>query len=100
MTTTIFDTWSHSTTTSSPTPTITGGQSTNPSSGKQIRTVVNPVYHLYLQLVDGKPQLGPESKSGYFVYGTTVALVMADGSKLYLNVGTSSTSYKVRQLDV
>ncbi|PVG04888.1 hypothetical protein CPB86DRAFT_803597 [Serendipita vermifera] len=82
-------------TSTAPTTTVTGGQSTNPSDGKQIRTVVPPVYHLYLQLINGKPLLGPEATSGYFVYGTTVALVMADKSKLYLNVDTSvSTSYK------
>jgi hypothetical protein len=57
---------------------------------------VSQVYHLYLQLINGKPLLGPEATSGYFVYGTTVALVMADKSKLYLNVDmTPSTSYKV-----
>ncbi|KIM34247.1 carbohydrate-binding module family 1 protein [Serendipita vermifera MAFF 305830] len=86
-----------------PTPTVTptgtgtntAPQSTNSSAGKQIRTNQTPVYHLYLQNIGGKPRLGPEATSGYFVYGTTVGLVMADGSKLYLNVDMSvSTSYK------
>lgn len=54
------------------------------------------MYHLYLQNVNGTPQLGPVSTSGYFIFGTTLALVMADGSQRSLNADMSpSTSYKV-----
>lgn len=59
----------------------------------QIRGVRDPIYHLYLQgLPSNKsiPVLGPESSGEYFAIGSTI---QSSNSSLYLNIGTSSTSY-------
>ncbi|KAF9501450.1 hypothetical protein BDN71DRAFT_705917 [Pleurotus eryngii] len=46
-------------------------------------------------LVGGASMLGPESPSGRFTIGrTTISLNGTDGSKLYLNVDQSSTSWQ------
>lgn len=82
---------SGSTTPATATSTSTGATPT----GSQIRTDQDPVYHLYLQAIGGAPMLGPESSSGYFTIGSTVALNNFNGTELYLNVNTTvSTSYK------
>ncbi|KAK1232315.1 hypothetical protein PQX77_004566 [Marasmius sp. AFHP31] len=88
---------------STPTTTNPGGSNPPASStatgpnptGSQIRTVQDPVFHLYLQNSNGTAVLGPESSSGYFKIGSTITLNSSSGSSLYLNANTSSTtSYK------
>ncbi|TCD71242.1 Endochitinase 1 [Steccherinum ochraceum] len=77
------------TTISGPTPT-----------GTQIRADQDPVFHLYLQNLGGKPVLGPEASSGYFTISGSITLNAADGSKLFLNENESAaTSYKALTLD-
>lgn len=70
-------------------------------AGSQIRTDQDPVYHLYLQDVDGQPILGPEASSGYFTITNTVQLNSATGGQpLFFNVNmTETTSYKSVSLD-
>ncbi|KAF8893335.1 hypothetical protein BD779DRAFT_1436211 [Infundibulicybe gibba] len=82
------------------TSTTKSGTSTSTTSGpaatgSQIRTVQDPVFHFYLQSSGGVPMLGPESSSGQFTIGNTIALNGSGGSKLYLNIDMSGTaSYK------
>jgi len=59
----------------------------------QIRGVEDPIYHLYLQgLPTNKsvPVMGPEASGEFFVIGNTI---QSSNTSLYLNIGTSSTSY-------
>ncbi|TFK75440.1 hypothetical protein BDN72DRAFT_885876 [Pluteus cervinus] len=81
-----------------PPPTSTTSSGPAPT-GSQIRTVVDPVYHYYLQNNGGKPRLGPEGSSGHFTIGSTISLNNGDGSKVYLNVGNNTASYKPLSFD-
>ncbi|KAK6508781.1 hypothetical protein TWF481_003551 [Arthrobotrys musiformis] len=68
--------------------------STGPApSGTAIRGVTAPVYHKYLQNLDGKAILGPEGSQAKFVIsGGTIQMT---GTGLYLNIDTTATtSYK------
>jgi hypothetical protein len=59
----------------------------------QIRGVQDPIYHLYLQALPSSssvPVMGPEASGEYFVIGSTI---QSTNSSMYLNIGTSSTSY-------
>ncbi|EIN11821.1 hypothetical protein PUNSTDRAFT_142063 [Punctularia strigosozonata HHB-11173 SS5] len=64
-------------------------------TGSQLRTDQDPVYHFYLQDLNGVPVLGPEASSGYFdISGGTISLAASSGT-LYLNaIESVSTSYK------
>jgi len=65
----------------------------------QIRGVQDPIFHLYLQgLPSNKsiPVMGPEATGEYFVIGTTI---QSTNSSMYLNIGTSTTSYLPLSLD-
>ncbi|KAF2843562.1 hypothetical protein M501DRAFT_994527 [Patellaria atrata CBS 101060] len=60
----------------------------------QIRGVVAPIFHLYLQSLPSNsavPVMGPESGAEMFQIGSTI---QSDKSKLFLNIGAASTSYK------
>ncbi|KAL1691562.1 hypothetical protein GGG16DRAFT_91243 [Schizophyllum commune] len=72
-------------------PRATGTTSAAAATGSQIRAVQDPVFHFYLQSNAGTPMLGPESSSGYFTLGSTIALNSDDSSAapLYLNVNSS-----------
>ncbi|KAI4517747.1 hypothetical protein EV122DRAFT_282484 [Schizophyllum commune] len=82
-------------------PRATGTTSAAAATGSQIRAVQDPVFHFYLQNNAGTPMLGPESSSGYFTLGSTIALNdESSASPLYLNVNSSvSTSYQPLTLD-
>ncbi|KAL1760587.1 hypothetical protein FB107DRAFT_256120 [Schizophyllum commune] len=82
-------------------PRATGTTSAAAATGSQIRAVQDPVFHFYLQNNAGTPMLGPESSSGYFTLGSTIALNSdSSASPLYLNVNSSvSTSYQPLTLD-
>ncbi|CAG7853748.1 SubName: Full=Uncharacterized protein {ECO:0000313/EMBL:CCA68016.1} [Serendipita indica DSM 11827] len=73
--------------------TSTSSSATPTSSGVQIRGVSSPVYHLYLQSLGGVPVLGPQSSGGYFTINGSIKLNNASPA-LYLNIASSSTSYK------
>lgn len=91
-------------TTTPTTTTGTGVVSTTTTStasaatGTQIRAVQDPVYHLYLQNSGGTPVLASESTSGRFVINGSIALV-SGSTKLYLNINTTTTSYKPLTFD-
>lgn len=68
------------------------------SSGVQIRGVSDPVYHLYLQSLNGVPVLGPEASSGYYTINGSIRLNSAS-PQLYLNIVNSTTSYKTLTFD-
>ncbi|KAK6208332.1 hypothetical protein LQW54_006956 [Pestalotiopsis sp. IQ-011] len=60
----------------------------------QIRSVSDPIYHLYLQAYPSDPTIavmGPESSSEYFDVAGTIESV---NTTRYLNIGSDSTSYK------
>ncbi|KAH7107750.1 hypothetical protein BKA62DRAFT_145344 [Auriculariales sp. MPI-PUGE-AT-0066] len=91
-------------TATSTTTTSSGGSSTSTSTsstasptstagtGKQIRGVSAPVYHLYLQNLNGAAVLGPEASSGYFNISGSIQLT--GSSPTYLNIGSETTSYR------
>ena len=59
----------------------------------QIRGVEDPIFHLYLQGLPSAtsvPVMGPEALGEYFVIGSTI---QSTNTSMYLNIGTSSTSY-------
>ncbi|KAF8684552.1 hypothetical protein RHS04_01249 [Rhizoctonia solani] len=68
------------------------------ATGTQIRAVQDPVYHFYLQNSGGTPVLASESTSGRFIINGSIALV-SGSTKLYLNINTSTTSYKPLTFD-
>ncbi|KAF2455338.1 hypothetical protein BDY21DRAFT_350482 [Lineolata rhizophorae] len=60
------------------------------ASGQQIRGVRDPIYHLYLQDLDGKPVLGPEESADTFDISGTI---QSTTTGLYLTIGESDASY-------
>ncbi|KAG9049360.1 hypothetical protein FS837_010574 [Tulasnella sp. UAMH 9824] len=79
-------------TTSSKTSTTTAPAGT----GVQIRTVQDPVYHLYLQNDGGTAVIGPEASSGHFTINGSIKL---NGPNLYLNIASGTTSYRALTFD-
>jgi hypothetical protein len=60
----------------------------------QIRGVEDPIFHLYLQALPGSAStavMGPEASSEYFNIADTI---QSTNTSNYLNIGTSTTSYK------
>lgn len=59
----------------------------------QIRGVVSPIFHLYLQGqpgAAGTPVMGPEATGEFFAVGSTI---QSQNTSLYLNIGTNTASY-------
>ncbi|KAG9100074.1 hypothetical protein FS749_016343 [Ceratobasidium sp. UAMH 11750] len=63
------------------------------ATGTQIRSVQDPIYHLYLQNSGGTAVLASEATSGRFVIGGSIALVSSSPTQ-YLNIVSATTSYK------
>ncbi|KIM32456.1 carbohydrate-binding module family 1 protein [Serendipita vermifera MAFF 305830] len=82
---------------SSSTTSATSSAPTVTSTGYQIRGVSDPVYHLYLQSLNGVPVLGPESSSGYFNISGYIRLNSSPYQ--YLNIVNATTSYKPLTFD-
>jgi len=57
------------------------------------------VYHLYLQNNGGVAALGPEAEAARFTISGSISLNYSNGSKVYLNIGNVSTSYKPLTFD-
>ncbi|CAI9632060.1 unnamed protein product [Alternaria burnsii] len=66
----------------------------NSATVGKIRGVRDPIYHLYLQANSKNasiPVLGPETAADEFTIGGTI---QSKKTSLYLNIATTSTSYK------
>ncbi|KAG8763723.1 hypothetical protein FRC12_008432 [Ceratobasidium sp. 428] len=63
------------------------------ATGTQIRSVQDPIYHLYLQNSGGVPVLASEATSARFVISGSIALVSSSPTQ-YLNIQSATTSYK------
>ncbi|KAG8973853.1 hypothetical protein FRC05_008073 [Tulasnella sp. 425] len=90
---------SNGTTTTTKTSTTSTGTSTTAApagTGVEIRTVQDPVYHLYLQNDGGTAVIGPESSSGKFTINGSIKL---NGPNLYLNIASGTTSYRALTFD-
>ncbi|TVY64156.1 hypothetical protein LSUE1_G009091 [Lachnellula suecica] len=72
-------------------PTVTRDAALKPY---QLRGVQDPIFHLYLQALPSNkssPVMGPEASSEYFNIASTI---QSTNSSMYLNIGTSTASYK------
>ena len=79
-------------------PSLTKRQSTT-TTPYQIRGVEDPIFHLYLQGLAGSPGtpvMGPEATGEFFIIDETI---QSQNTSLYLNIGTSATSYLPLTLD-
>ncbi|KAG8984087.1 hypothetical protein FRB90_005585 [Tulasnella sp. 427] len=87
-----------STTSTKTTTTTTKTSSTTAPAGTgvEIRTVQDPVYHLYLQNDSGTAVIGPESSAGYFTINGSIKL---NGPNVYLNIANGTTSYRALTFD-
>ncbi|KAG8911110.1 hypothetical protein FRC00_007058 [Tulasnella sp. 408] len=87
----------HTTTTKTSTTSSKTSTTTAPAgTGVQIRTVQDPVYHLYLQNDGGTAVIGPEASSGHFTINGSIKL---NGANLYLNIASGTTSYRALTFD-
>ncbi|KAG8973854.1 hypothetical protein FRC05_008074 [Tulasnella sp. 425] len=96
--TTSLNTSTGTTTTTKTSTTSTGTSTTSAPAGTgvEIRTVQDPVYHLYLQNDGGTAVIGPESSGGLFTINGSIKL---NGPNLYLNIANSTTSYHALTFD-